>query len=50
MVGIFGAKAREHDAALVRHAIAIGVFEMQQLGGISDVHPTVSRHHRSRDE
>ena len=37
VVGILGSKAREDDAAMVRFAVARGVFEEDDLGGVGDV-------------
>ena len=42
VVGVFGAEAREDDAGRVGLAVAVGVFEVQELGAVGHVGTAVA--------
>src|SRR5438128_2061199 len=50
MIRVLCPKAGKHDPLLVRFAITIGIFEIEQLGALPHINPTIARHDASRDE
>jgi hypothetical protein len=45
MMRVFGTESGEDNAARIGLAVSVGVLEMQQLGAIHNVGPTVPRDH-----
>ncbi len=43
VVGVFGAKAGEHNARGISLAVAVGVFQVQELGAVGDIRAAVAR-------
>src|SRR5437868_2788092 len=50
VMGVFRAESGQHNAFLISLAVAINIFEMEQLGALADIRSAITRNNRRRDE